>query len=112
MLLSYILTMKRRQRPPKMADLMDKVREALDSGQYVDMVHAQERQIQRQIIRPEYTYVLRNGYHEARKDTFEEPYNAWNYAVRGKTFDKRDLRVIVSFDDGGMLIITTIEVYK
>jgi hypothetical protein len=112
MLLSYILKMKKRQRPSKIADLMDTIWEALDSGRYVDMVHAQERQLQRNITRPEYTYVLRHGYHEARKDTFEEPYNAWNYAIRGKTLDKRDLRVIVSFDDSGMLIITTIEVHK
>ena len=82
MLLSYILTVKKRQRPPKLTDLMDKVREA-----------------------------VADGYHEARKDTFEEPYNAWNYAIRGKTLDQRDLRVVVSFDDSGMLIITTIEVH-
>ena len=34
------------------------------------------------------------------------------HAVRGKTLDKRDLRVVVSFDATGMLIITTIEVHK
>ena len=41
-----------------------------------------------------------------------QQYNAWNYAIRGRTVDRRDLRVIVSFDEDGMLIITTIEVEK
>lgn len=100
----------KRKRPPKIADLMNRVREALDAGRYVDMVHAQERQAQRNITRPEYAYVLRHGYHEARKDQFEPHYGAWNYAIRGKTIDQRELRVVVSFDDGLMLIITTIEV--
>ena len=66
----------------------------------MDMVHAQERQIQRKITRPEYTYVLRHGYHEARKDTFEEPYNACNYAIRGKTLDKRDLQYLTILVEG------------
>ncbi len=90
---------------------MDRIRETLDSGRYLDMLHAEKRQRQRKITRPEYIYVLRHGYHEARKDKFEELYKSWNYAVRGKTIDKRDLRVIVAFDDSEMLlIITTIEV--
>ena len=41
-----------------------------------------------------------------------QQYNAWNYAIRGRTVDRRDLRVIVSFDEDGMLLITTIEVEK
>ena len=46
---------------------------------------------------------------EKRKDKFDEAYNSWNYSVRGKTVDLRELRVIVSFDDSGMLIITAID---
>ena len=35
----------------------------------------------------------------------------WNYAVRGKTkIDKLDARIIVSFDEDGMLIITAMYV--
>ncbi|MCP4545485.1 MAG: DUF4258 domain-containing protein [bacterium] len=99
------------RRPPKIPDLMDRIREALDSGRYLDMSHAEQRQRQRKITRPEYIYVLRHGYHEARKDKFEELYGSWNYANRGKTIDKRALRVIASFDDSEtLLIITTIEV--
>jgi hypothetical protein len=103
---------KREKSPSKHTRLIERLRQVLDSGKYRDVVHAQERQTERQITRPEYTYVLRNGYHEARKDEFKEEHNAWNYSIRGRTVDKRDLRVVVSFDEEGMLIITTIEVGK
>ena len=60
--------MNKKKRPPKHTDLMERIREVLDSGKYRDVVHAQDRQKERRITRPEYTYVLRNGFHEARKD--------------------------------------------
>ena len=104
--------MKKRKRPSKHTRLMERIWEALDSGRYRDVVHAQDRQRERWITRPEYTYVLRNGYHEAKKDEFKEEHTAWNYAIRGRTVDQRDLRIIVSFDEEGLLIITTIEVGK
>ena len=53
--------------------------------------------------------MLRNGYHEKRKDKYEELYKAWSYSIRGKTVDNRRLRIVVSFDkETGMLIITAI----
>jgi hypothetical protein len=55
---------------------------------------------------------LKNGYHEKKKDKFEEQYHAWNYVVRGKTIDGRNLRIVVSFDPSGMLIITAIDLGK
>jgi hypothetical protein len=93
----------------KMDRLMEKVAECLDAGRYLDTRHALERQYEREITRPEVFYVLRHGYHEKRKDKFEDSYQAWNYAVRGKTIDKRELRIIVSFDESNMLIITSID---
>ena len=53
--------------------------------------------------------VLKSGFHEKRKDKFDESFNAWNYAVRGKTVDTKELRIIVSFDENNMLIITAID---
>jgi hypothetical protein len=52
---------------------------------------------------------LRHGYHEQRKDICNEEFDAWNYAVRGRTIDRRNIRVAVSFDENGMLIITAID---
>jgi hypothetical protein len=94
----------------KVENLLEAVRKALESGNYLDTTHAAERQGQRKITRPEMLYVLRHGHHEARKDKCEELYNEWNYAIRGRTVDRRELRIIVSFDDAGMLIITAMDV--
>mgnify|MGYP001578550686 CR=1 FL=1 len=89
---------------PKISDLMKKIRSCLDSGHYLDTRHALGRQSERRISRPEVNYVLRHGWHEKKKDQFTERFGGWNYAARGKTPDKRELRVIVSFDKNNMLI--------
>ena len=53
------------------------------------------------------------GHHEKRKDEFKPEFSAWNYAIRGKTLDKRDLRIAVSFNESTkLLIITAIEIIK
>lgn len=96
-------------RPPKLSNLMAVIKTGLESGRYLDTRHAFDRKMGRQITRPEVIFVLNHGHHEKRKDKFEELFNAWNYAIRGKTMDQRELRVAVSFDENGMLIITAIE---
>ena len=79
-------------------------------------MHALQRQVERQITRPEYLHALRTGYHEARKDEYREEYRAWSYSIRGDTVDGRDIRVVVSFEkvadksDELLLIITVVEV--
>lgn len=96
-------------KPDKDKNLLAKVKIAIESGNYIDVTHAIERSIERAITRTEYEYVLKNGWHEKKKDEFKEEYNSWNYAIRGKTLDKRELRVIVSFDENDLLIITVID---
>ena len=93
----------------KIQNLLDRVRLCIEGGHYVDTRHVTDRQSERNITRLEILYVLRNGRHERRKDRYYENYQTWNYAIRGRTVDKRDLRVIVSFDVNTMLIITAIE---
>jgi len=51
----------------------------------------------------------KSGWHEKRKDAYSEVFKSWNYAIRGKTIDERELRVVVSFDEDGLLIITVID---
>lgn len=99
-------------RPPKISNLMVEVRRCLETGKYLDTRHATERQAERDITRPEVLKVLRTGFHEKKKDQFKEEYQTWNYAVRGKTVDARNLRVIISFDPNGMLIISAIDLDK
>ena len=57
-------------------------------------------------------FVLKNGYHEKQKTSFDEEFQKWKYAVRGKTLDEVDIRIIVAFYDNGMMIITVMHVIK
>jgi len=102
-----------KKRPEKLEsrELLERVRQAIESGDYLDTRHAQDRRSQREISRLEMESVLKTGRHEKAKDQFHEAYEAWNYAIRGKTIDKRDLRVVVSFEEK-MLVITAIEIGK
>ncbi len=95
--------------PPKVLNLLEVVQSCLDQGRYLDTRHVTERQLERSITRMEILHVLRTGFHEKKKDQFDEEYSSWNYAIRGKTVDKKELRIIVSFDKNNMLIITAID---
>ena len=99
-------------RAPKISNLMETIRKCIEQGRYLDTRHATQRQAERNVTRPEYLHALLNGYHEKRKDKFEEAYSTWNYSVRGKTIDARELRIVVSFDENNMLIITAIDLSK
>ena len=96
------------RRPAKRIDLLVVVRSCIAEGRYLDTRHATQRGEERDITRPEILYVLKSGHHESHKDHFDEFHEAWNYAIRGKTVDGRSLRVVVSFDEG-LLIITAID---
>ncbi len=95
-------------RSPKRSDLLAAVRQAAQRGDYVLTKHARKRLAQRKITLPELLQVLASGRHEKAKDEFVERFQAWNYAIRGKTVDKRELRVAVGFDPI-LLIITVID---
>lgn len=98
-----------RSRPPKVTELIETIRTCLDAGRYLDSRHVSDRQSERKISRPEMLFVLKTGFHEKRKDHYEERFRAWNYAIRGKTADKRELRVIVSFEEKTLVMITAID---
>lgn len=100
--------MAKPKRPPKIANIMRLVHRHIEDGTYRDTFHSSNRQSQRNISRLEIEQVLCNGYHEKRKDEYQNQYQSWNYAIRGQTVDKRNLRVIVAFEEN-MLIITAID---
>lgn len=75
--------------PDKIPDLMHQIQLCIESGAYLDTRHAIQRQKERQISRLDILHVLKNGYHEKRKDKFDEQHKAWNYAVRGRNIDRR-----------------------
>lgn len=103
------MTKRARTRPPKVPNVLAEVKKHLDLGRYLDTTHLTQRSAERRIIISEILYVLRNGHHETRKDQWKERYGTWNYAIRGRTLDDRDLRIVVAFDTEGMPIITAIE---
>lgn len=64
----------------------------------------------REVSQKEVVYVLLNGAHEKSKDFFDFQTKNWRYAIRGKTTELRSLRIIVTFADNGLLIITIIQI--
>lgn len=93
----------------KIGDLKKVVGQYLDAGRYLDTRHSHFRQRHRLIKRPEILYVLRHGYHEKKRDTYEKTHQEWNYAIRGKTPDGRELRIVISFEAMDLIIITAID---
>lgn len=81
----------------------------MQEGTFFDTRHAAERKSERDISLLEVIHVLKGGYHERKKDEFKPEHNDWSYSIRGKTVDKRPLRVVVAFAEPGMLVITAID---
>jgi|ERR1700722_10214215 uncharacterized protein DUF4258 len=98
-------------KPPKHSSLIQAIHTAVISGGYVFTGHALKRVSEREVSQPEVEQVLTTGYHEKSKDEFKEEFQSWNYAIRGKTVDSRELRVAVTFDSG-MLVVTVIDLSK
>ena len=98
------------KRPEKCKDVLSRTRERLAEGRYRDTRHAASRKEERGISLPEIRQVIDGGWHEKSKDEFKQEWHAWNYAIRGKTVDGRELRIAVSFDEEDhLLLITAIE---
>lgn len=84
----------------------------IEQGRYLQSKHALQRQKERKIDLTDALYVLKNGYHEKKKTTYDEVFCAWKYAIRGKSLDDVDIRVIIAFDENAMLIITVMHVQR
>src|SRR3990172_1244826 len=96
------------KRPEKHLDVLSRTRERIANGQYRDTRHASERKGERSISLLEVRQVIGSGWHEKSKDEFKTEWQTWNYAIRGKTVDGRELRVAVSFDEEDYLLIITV----
>lgn len=91
---------------------METVRTRAERGELILMPHAIERRFQRSISINDITHILTTGWHESKKDEYREEYSEWNYSIRGQTVDGRQLRVVVSFDENNMIVITVIRLQK
>ena len=93
----------------KTAELLRKISEHVQKGTYIITSHALERQNLRQVDLKHVLYVLKNGAHEMEKDLFDIKKQGWKYAIRGKTIDQVNLRIIVAFEEE-MIIITVMRI--
>lgn len=100
------------KRPDKCKDVLAVVRRLVGSGYLVYSDHANSRMREREIIRPEVEYVLKSGFHEAKKDQFSSQFDAWDYAIRGKTVDGRSIRIVVAVVQPNVFIVTAIDLDK
>ncbi len=73
-----------------------KVRKLVMEGKIRILSHAAQRMIERGYTLPEVEQVLRGGFHEKERDEYNSQYNSWTYAIRGRTGDKRDTRVVIA----------------
>lgn len=103
---------KRIEKPAKLPDLLQTVKKLILAGKYRQSLHALDRLRERDIDLLDALYVLKNGYHEKKKDTYDEFFQEWKYAIRGKTLENNELRVVVTVKENGMLIITAIDLKK
>jgi len=95
-------------RPPKIKDIISAIGSCLEPGRYRRTAHQCQRENERNVDLTDVKHVLRHGRRETAKDEFSEEFNTWKYAMRGKTVDGLDVRVIVAFDENIMHIITVI----
>ncbi len=90
-------------------DVLRQVKENVRNGTYVLSRHAIARQKERDITLRDVLAVLEHGRHEQNKDEFSVKNQTWKYAIRGKTVNGLELRVVVLFEEE-MVIVTVIDV--
>lgn len=95
-------------RPAKHPSLLRAIHAAVAAGDYLFVDHALKRLDERKVSQPEVVQVLMSGHHEKSKDQFDEGFQGWKYAIRGRTADRRELRVAVAFE-GALLVVTVID---
>ena len=97
---------------PKIANVMSLIHARARAGDFIVLPHAETRRGERKISVPDIVHILVHGEREPDRDEFKENFQSWNYSIRGKTVDDRQVRVAVAFDQRDMLIITVIPLGK
>ncbi len=96
-----------KKRPKKIGNVLEVVSNAIETQKIRYSVHALERMAEREVIDSEVLYILKNGFHEKKKDDFDLNLG-WKYSIRGQTFDERDLRIIIAVF-GDVIVVTVID---
>jgi len=98
----------RGKRPPKDTSICQKIKKCLINRRYKQSLHALERIDKRKVSFQDVLFVLETGRREEAKDSYDEAFQSWKYAIRGKTLEDVDLRVIISINEENIIIITVV----
>ncbi len=100
-------------KPAKKSDieLFDFLDAKITDGEYIFKEHARQRQKDRNISDLEVLDILqgkpkRNRHRNKKKDDYKAGYKDWNYCIEGKNVDEKGIRIIISFEDELIPIIT------
>lgn len=104
--------MTKQKKPPFIENLFQVIRDSIEKGNYRLTEHAVQRLRERDISLNDAEFVLKHGYHEKSKTSFDEVFKTWKYAIRGKTIERLDIRILLAFDEKDMIIITLMHVGK
>lgn len=88
--------------------LLEMIRQLIALNRYRSSGHFQEREKQRQIFLWEVLHVLQHGSHEEERDEWDHKHQLWKYAVKGRTLDGRELRIVVSILVKKCLLLITV----
>ena len=86
--------------------LKKEILEHLKNGKYRLTEHAEEELENANLDLRDILQVLKAGNHEKTKTRLE--HSTWKYAIKGKTEERQEVRIIIAFVDE-MIIITVIE---
>ena len=110
-------------KPSKKTDqvLFALIEQKIKEGNYIFVKHAKERQQQRYISDLDVLNILEGKPHSDRKrnkekDSYEIQYvneqpQDWKYCIEGKDIDGKKIRIILTFTDDQMPIITVINLH-
>lgn len=98
------------KKPAQIDNLFQKIQECIENGKYILSEHAIIRMKERDIDLTDTLYLFKYGYHEKKKTSFDDIFQTWKYAIRGKTIDELDVRIIISFDKNDMIVISLMHV--
>ena len=96
--LSTIGLSDKKARPPKEKNLIKKMKVLLEAHRLRMSDHANRRMKERNILYYEVLQALASGKHDAKRDRFNEEFNSWDYSIKGKTIDGRELRIGIAFE--------------
>lgn len=96
----------------QLSDVLKIARACIENGNYRPTFHAECRRFERDITLHDALYVIKMGYRVPERDEYKVEFASWNYAIEGRTLQDEKIRVIISFDEDFMLIITVINITR